>query len=150
MGRRAIAVGAMAVLALSLLSGCQAVAPGTFVRAEAVADAALWTRDAVRAAGSPSASTRADGYETCRTDSAYFTTTFQWRTITYLGVAASRQSDTISAIAAAFGRSGWHATSSRGAVTLTGPSGPSHRGVIRVEPAGSSNLALSVISPCYQ
>jgi hypothetical protein len=149
-GKRAVAVGAIAVLALLLLAGCQSVPPGTFVRAQAQADVAGWTHDARDAAGSPVARTTADGYETCRTDTAYFSTSFQWRTITNLSVSASRQAAATSAISAAFVKNGWVETKSSGLVTLAGPHDASRRGILRIETAGSSQLAVSAISPCYR
>jgi hypothetical protein len=146
--KRAIPIVATAGLVLALLTGCQAK-PGTFVRADAQADVAGWTRSAEKAADSPTASTIANGYETCRTDTGYFTTSFQWRTITNLRIAASQQGAATAAISAAFAADGWAAKTSAGVVTLTGPKSATRRGVVRIETAGGSELAVSVISPCY-
>jgi hypothetical protein len=149
MGMRAVAVGVIAALALLLLSGCQATAPGTFVRADARADAAHWTRDAVTAVGGQKATTKADGFETCRTDTGYFTTTSQWRTITFVSIPASRQPAAESEISAAFVREGWVASHPQGLLMLVGPDAGKRHGLIRAESGGGAQLAITVISPCY-
>ena len=138
-----------AVLAFVSLAGCQAVKPGTFTRADAQADVAVWTHDAETAVGSPSTDTRSDGYETCRTDHGYFTTSSQWRTITYLTVPQKRQTAAISTLSAAFVALKWKSVTSAGLVTLSGPKGASHAGLIRVERGDESTLVISVVSPCY-
>jgi hypothetical protein len=149
MQKRGTVAVVLAALALLGLAGCQAVKPGTFTRADAQADVSAWTQDAQTAVGSPSADTRSDGYETCRTDHGFFTTTSQWRTITYLTVPKKRQAAAISTLSAAFVARNWTSTTSGGSVSLSGPKGASRTGLIRVERGGGSTLVISVVSPCY-
>jgi hypothetical protein len=154
MGKRAGTVGAIAVLSLLLLTGCQALKPAGFTQADARSDTARWTSDAVGALGaarfgSPPTNTKADGYETCRTDTSFFTTTSEWRTITDLGVAVSKQDAATASISAAFVRAGWVASIADGVHSLKGPHGAKRMGVIRIESGGGAELTIIVISPCY-
>jgi len=149
MRKRVVGGVILSALALGGLSGCQAVAPGGFTRATAQADVAGWTHDAQKALGSPAASIRANDFETCRTDHSYFSTSFEWRTITNLSVPAARQAAAIRTLASAFVASGWVRSNPDGLVTLTGPTDARRRGLIRVEYGGASTLVLSVLSPCY-
>jgi hypothetical protein len=139
----------LAALALVSLSGCQAVTSGGFTRVSAQADVDGWTHEAEIALKSPTAGVRASGYETCRTDRGFFTTSWEWRTITNLSVPAARQSAAISTLTAAFTATGWTRSNPAGLVTLTGPTGERRRGLIRLENGGASTLIISVISPCY-
>ncbi len=151
MSKRAAPVVACAAVVLLALTGCQAH-PSGFGREQAQSDAAVWTAEAVHAAGSPTTTTRSDGYETCRTDTGFFTSTFQWRTITWLGVAASAQSAATRSIAAAFSADGWVAQKSTGVdglVSLAGPKDADRPGVVRIETGGPTQLSVTVISPCY-
>jgi hypothetical protein len=149
MGKRFASVGAIAAMTLLLLTGCQSVKPGTFTRVDAQSDTAGWTRDAAKAVGSPQTTTRADGYETCRTDKSYFTSTSEWRTSTDLRVAASKQDAATAAISASFVHAGWVAKTSGGVLSLSGPHGAKRMGVVRVESGGDAQLTVIVISPCY-
>jgi hypothetical protein len=149
MHKRVAGVALTAVLTIVSLAGCQATTPGSFTRTDAQADVATWTHDAETALGSSTTRVRFNAYETCRTDHAYFTTSFQWRTETSVSVPGARQSAVTSALAASFAKRGWSSSKSAGAVTLIGPKGARHSGQIRIEPDGPTLLVISVISPCY-
>jgi hypothetical protein len=146
--KRALPVAAVAAVILFALAGCQAT-PGAFLRASAQADVVAWTKTAESAAGSPTATIRFDGYEKCRTDNGFFTMTFQWRTITDLAVASSEQSSVTADISREFSADGWAVKAAQGLVTITGPTSDSHRGLVQIQTAGDSQLAVSVTSPCY-
>ena len=137
------------LLCLGLLTACQATAPGSFTGAVAQADAAKWTKQAVRAAASPAATTKLNGFEACRSDTGFFTTTSEWRRITDIAVSLSQQDAAIDAIAAAFTKSGWTETRPRGLVTLQGGGSGKRRGLITVQTAGPTALAITVKSGCY-
>jgi hypothetical protein len=139
----------LVALALAGLSGCQAEGSGGFTRAGAQTDVDRWTRQAEAALGSPTASIRASGFETCRTDHSYFTTSFEWRTITNLSVPAAQQSAAISTVSAVFAANGWVRSTPGGLVTLTGPTTQRRRGLIRLETGGASTLVIAVLSACY-
>jgi hypothetical protein len=148
----AFALAAAAAVLLSCLTGCQATGPGSFARPAAQADVAAWTLDAIRAVGSPApaATTKLSGFETCRTDTGYFATSTQWRTITDVAVPLARQAAATSAIETAFTAKGWHTARSSGLVTMAGPSGERRKGLIKIQTAGSSELEVAVMSPCYK
>jgi hypothetical protein len=146
--KRPLSVVAVVALALLALTGCQA-GPGSFSRAAAKADVEAWTHGAQKAAGSAAATTKSDGYETCRTDSGLFTMRFQWRTITNLAVGASDQSAVTADISKAFSADDWTEKDEPGLVTLAGPKSAKRRGLIQIQTAGDSQLSISVISPCY-
>jgi hypothetical protein len=151
MSRRVAAAFASAAVVLLALTGCQAQPTG-FGRPQAQSDAAAWTTEAVHAAGAPTTTTRSDGYETCRTDTGFFTSTFQWRTITWLAIPSSTQPAATRAIRAAFTDDGWAAQKSTGVaslVVLAGPRDADRRGVVRIETGGPAELSVTVISPCY-
>lgn len=148
----AFSLAAAAAVLLVGLTGCQAIAPGSFARPAAQADVTAWTRDAIKAVGSPapSATTKLSGFETCRTDTGYFATSTQWRTITDVAVAQARQAAATSAIETAFRAKGWKTTRSSAFVTIAGPSGERRKGLIKIQTAGSSLLEVAVMSPCYK
>jgi hypothetical protein len=148
MGKRAVSAVAVAALALAMLSGCEAK-PGAFVRSSAQADVAAWTQDARSAIGSPVATVKFDGFQTCRTDTGYFATRFQWHTVTNLAVPASRQTAEVAAISRSFAAMGWRPKSAAGIVTITGPAAAARRGIVLVQTAGATQLAVAVTSPCY-
>jgi predicted small lipoprotein YifL len=149
MHKRVAVVALTAALAIISLAGCQAIGPGSFTRADARADVATWTQDAEATLGSPTTRVRFDGFEVCRTDHGYFTTTSQWRTATTLSMPRARQSAAMSTVSESFVTRGWNSSKSNGAVTLTGPKGAHHTGQIRIEPYGSTSLLVSVVSPCH-
>jgi hypothetical protein len=139
----------LVALALASLSGCSAVTSGGFTSADARTAVAAWTHEAETTLGSPTASVRASGYETCRTDHGFFTTSWEWRTITNLSVPAASQTSAISTVSTAFTASGWVRSNPRGLVTLTGPTNERRRGLVHIETGGASTLVIWVISPCY-
>ena len=149
MHKRVALAALTAALTVAGLAGCQAAGPGSFTRADAQADVVTWTHDAETALGSPTARVSFDGYEVCRTDRGYFTTTSQWRTETTLGVARARQSAAISRVSGAFVKRGWSSSKSTAPVTLVGPKGARHTGQIRIESYGSTAILISAVSPCY-
>jgi hypothetical protein len=146
MTRRArLLAAALAIVAVAGLTGCQAA--GSFTRVAAEADTARWTTDAVRAAGSPDSTTKLSAFEACRSDAGFFTTTYEWRKITNVSVPQASQPKETAAIASAFVAIGWRESEPRGLVTLTGTG--KRKGLITVQTAGSSALAIKVLSPCY-
>jgi hypothetical protein len=136
---------------LLCLTGCQAAA-GSFTRTLATADVANWTRQAVDAVTSPppSASTKLDAFETCRSDTGFFTMSYQWRTITNVGVPLARQSAATRAIENSFEAGGWTVSHPGGLVSLAGPKAGKLKGLITIQTAGDSQLSISVVSPCYE
>jgi hypothetical protein len=140
----------VAVLLLCL-TGCQTVSAGSFTRTLARADVASWTRQAVDAVKSPppAGSTKSDAFETCRSDNGYFTTLYQWRTITNVDVPLAQQPAATRAIEKSFQSRGWTVSHPTGLVSLAGPRAAKRRGLITIQTAGDSQLAISVISPCY-
>jgi hypothetical protein len=151
MGRRVVAAVALALVIAISLAGCQAVTKGSMTRTLAQSDVAAWTRQAVAATSEPPPSTitKLNAFDACRSDTAYFSTSFQWRTITNIDVPLARQAAATRAIASAFELRHWRAVSSAGLLTITGPTTSKLRGLITVQTAGSSQLAISVVSPCY-
>jgi hypothetical protein len=149
MVRRAIAATLMAIVLGCGLAGCQQAGPGSFTRTVAQADVAAWTKGAVEAAHPSNSATKLSAFETCRSNTAYFATTFQWRTITNVDVSASDQPAATRAIEAAFERANWKLSLPGGLVTLTGPDDQKRRGLITIQTAGPTQLAISVVSPCY-
>lgn len=152
MRNRVAMAAALAVLLTVGLAGCSAPAPGSFTRDQARADTAAWTKQAVGTVSSPppASQTKVDDFQTCRTDSGYFTTSFQWRTVTNIAVPRARQRAAARAIESSFESSNWTATESGGLLTLAGPDGEKQKGVITVQTAGVSELSIAVVSPCYQ
>jgi hypothetical protein len=139
----------LAALVLLCLTGCQAAPAGAFTRTVARADVATWTRQAIRAASSPRASTKSDAFETCRSDAGFFTTSYEWRTITNLAVPLSDQKAATDAIEHSFEASGWAVSRPTGIVAIAGPKGSKLKGLITIQTAGDSQLAIAVMSPCY-
>jgi hypothetical protein len=149
MTRRApFVLAGILLIAAGALTGCQAA--GSFTRANAQADAATWTKSVVAASGSPAsaATTKFNGFEACRTDRGFFTTTSQWRTVTDIAMPLSHQPASTTAIARSFVASGWKESRPRGLVTLKGGGGQ-RRGLITVQTAGPTGLAITVESGCY-
>ncbi|HEX4057486.1 MAG TPA: hypothetical protein VHX87_04105 [Galbitalea sp.] len=148
---RVISAFAVSLVLVGSLAGCQATGPGSFTRSEAQTDVAKWTTLAVRAVGSPATTsqTKLNAFEACRSDHGFFTTTLQWRTITNIDVPASRQVAVTRVIEKAFEQAGWRASTPQGFVTLTGPDNEKRRGAILIQTAGATQLAISVVSPCY-
>jgi hypothetical protein len=142
-------VAIVAVVVITVLAGCSAVS-ASFNRPEAQADVSQWTGQAVRAVESASAPrTTVSGFEICRTDSGFFTTSNQWRTGTDVAVAQSRQAAATEAIVNAFAGNGWKVSVSRGLTTLSGPGSAKRKGLVQIQTAGPTGLAIQVISPCY-
>lgn len=141
----------LAAVLLLCLTGCQTVSAGTFTRTLARADVASWTGQSINAVKSPppQVSIKSDAFETCRSDSGYFTTSYQWRTITYAGVPLAHQAAATTAIENSFESRGWTVSHTLGLVSLTGPRGKKLKGLITIQTAGDSQLAISVVSPCY-
>jgi hypothetical protein len=148
MHTRVLGATITAFLLLVALAGCQA-SPGTFTRSDAIAATSAWTRDAATAIGSPVSTAVSAGSENCRTDKGYLVTHFQWRTITDLGVPKTRQRAAIATIASMLAKAGWSGSTTSAIVTLTGPAGAKRHGIVRLESAGESQLAVAVTSPCY-
>ncbi|MEJ1229550.1 MAG: hypothetical protein WDM88_01215 [Galbitalea sp.] len=151
LGRTASLVLACSVAVVGL-AGCSAVRSGGFDRADARSQTAAWSQQALHAVASPppESTVKWNGYENCRSDPGFFSTTSQWRLITYAAVASGRQSRAIDAIVRSFKRDGWTSWSSRGTVTLNGPRRPGHRGAIRLDTAGPAQIAIQVVSGCYR
>lgn len=150
MVRRAIAAALVAVALGTLLAGCQQQPPGSYTRTLAQSDVAAWTKQAVAAAhASSSSTTKLNAFETCRTDTGYFATKFQWRTITNIDVPASDQTAATRAIETAFEHASWKLSMPQGLVSLTGPGDHKRHGLITVQTAGATQLAISVVSGCY-
>jgi hypothetical protein len=149
MQKRVPAAILTAALTVVSVAGCQSITPGTLTRTQAQTDVAAWTRDAETALGSPTSAVRFDGYETCRSDHGYFTTSSEWRTVTSLGVPRPRQSAAISTLSAAFVGRTWSTATSSTLVRLSGPKGARHLGLIEIERGGAATLVITVISPCY-
>ena len=147
--RSKLALALVGVVAVGCLAGCQATTPGSVTRAVAQADAAKWTKQAVNATASRAATTKTNGFEACRSDSGYFTTSYEWRTITDIAVSSSHQAAATAAIAAAFARSGWKVSRPGGLVTLQGGGTGRRTGLITVQTAGPTGLAITVKSGCY-
>ncbi|HEX4444684.1 MAG TPA: hypothetical protein VHZ81_14030 [Galbitalea sp.] len=149
--RSSLALAVVGALALGSLAGCQATTPGSFTRALAQADTAKWTKQAVNAAASsaPTATTKLSGFEACRSDTGFFTTSDEWRTITDIAVSSAQQEAATAAIAGAFTKSGWTETRPRGLVTLKGGATGKRKGLITVQTAGPTALAITVESGCY-
>jgi len=147
--RRAIVAAAIATaLALGLV-GCQQLSSGSFTRTRAQVDVAAWTRQAVQASHASGSATKLSAFDTCRSDTGYFATTSQWRTITDIRAPGADPTAATRAIEEAFESAHWKLAMSHGLVTLTGPDDQRLRGLITIQPAGPSELAISVISPCY-
>jgi hypothetical protein len=143
-------LGLASIGVVAALAGCASAPAASFGRPQAQADVSRWTAEALRAVGSATAPrTTVNGFEACRTDNGFFTTTFQWRTGTEVAVAQPGQAVATAAIVTAFERAGWKVSVSRGFTTLSGPGGARRRGVVQVQTAGPSGLAIEVISPCY-
>jgi hypothetical protein len=149
MRKRGLGVTVLAALVVLGLAGCQASSPGALTRSGAQSDVATWTHDAETALGSPKARVQFDGFEACRTDHSYFTTSSEWRTVTLLSVPKARQAAAITALSADFVARNWSTATSNGFVNLSGPKNARHRGLVRIERDGDSMLAITVISPCY-
>lgn len=149
---RLVGAGALAAL---VLTGCASGSAGSFTREQAQADAVGWSRQALAAVRDDVgtkvvATTKASGFETCRTDTGFFTTTDQWRLISDFAVPEARQVAATAAIAGAFETAHWKQASKAGLTTLSGPSGAAHEGLIVLQTDGPTNLNVEVISPCYQ
>jgi hypothetical protein len=145
--RARILAAALAIVAITGLTGCQAA--GSFTRVAAEADTATWTAQAVKAAGSPApaATTKLSAFEACRSDAGFFTTTYEWRTITNVAVPLASQPQASAAIVASFEASGWRASGPNRFISLTGTG--KRKGLITLQSAGDSALAITVKSPCY-
>ncbi len=149
---RLVAVGALAVL---VLTGCASGSAASFTRASAQADTATWTKQALKAVGATldvaiTPTTKASGFEACRSDKGFFTTTDQWRLISDFAVPKARQAAATTAIAEAFVAADWKQKTKAGLTTLSGPGGVAHRGLIEVQTDGPTNLNIEVVSPCYK
>ena len=149
MAVRRILVGVVAIVVITMLAGCSE-ASASFNRPQAQADVSQWTSQATAAVSSASAPrTTVSGFETCRTDNGFFTTTFQWRTGTVVAVVQSRQAAATAAIVNAFAGNGWKVSVKLGLTTLSGPGDAKRKGLVQVQTAGPTGLAIQVISPCY-
>ena len=149
---RFVAVGALAVL---VLTGCASGSVASFTRALAQADTTAWTEEALKAVGSRldasvTATTKASGFEACRSDTGFFTTTDQWRMISDLAVPEARQGAATAAISKAFVAANWKRTRKAGLTTLSGPGGAAHKGLIELQTDGPTKLNVEVVSPCYK
>lgn len=147
--RRAMAVVAAAVLVVCL-AGCSSATVTGFTRSDAQADAAKWTSQAIGAiASAPANTTRFNGYERCRSDTGFFTSSSQWHTITNVTVPLAKQLVATNAIAAAFEAEGWKRSGTSALTTLRGPAHANRTGVILIQTDGDHALSISVVSPCY-
>jgi hypothetical protein len=146
---RAIAAVCIAVAIGCSVAGCQSTPAGSFTRTLAQADVAAWTRQVVAAAGSSGSVTKLNAFDTCRSDTGLFPTSSQWRTVTYADVQGNDQTAATRAIESAMEHARWKLTTPRGVVMLTGPNDQKRRGLIIIQSGGPSQLAISVISPCY-
>jgi hypothetical protein len=147
---RGTGVAIAGIVVAALLAGCQST-PGKYTYVDARAASHSATTTALE--GLPTTrKVLSDAHITCPSDSGFFASSFTWRTVTSVAVAAGGAAAIGHRVVASMTSIGWRASAARDGITTLTPSTkgatPAHvaRILTDIEP---NALVVTVFSSCY-